>query len=221
MTGSSDVTRIGKGCRPRPRARGGLQLAARGTARKGQSLKTYFSEASAAREPLTSFLSSGAAALGGQGFGHQGLQHMSAGHRAVTKLGSLGKVNLLNNQEDKLVVRSREMTGRRGSTPSLATTSLLFYRLLQFKSKRLRTLFFAFADQEHRPSKCKRIRKIGRGREQPHRAWRRSHFGGGYFPILGLEQNAQQLRPTQLVANRNRQDVAWGPAIRFVYWSAE
>jgi hypothetical protein len=70
-------------------------------------------------------------------------------------------------------------------TPSLATTSLLFTGLLQFKSKRLGSLFFAFADQEHGPINCKPIRKIGRGREQPHRAWRRSHFGGGYFPILG------------------------------------
>jgi serine/threonine protein kinase, bacterial len=34
------------------------------------------------------------------------------------------------------------------------------------------------------------LRRIGRLPA----AWRGSHFGGGYFPVLGLEQTAQQLR---------------------------
>jgi hypothetical protein len=42
----------------------------------------------------------------------------------VTKLGPLCKVKLLNNQEDKLVVRSPEKAGVGGSTPSLASISL-------------------------------------------------------------------------------------------------
>ena len=61
ITGNCDVTRIGKGvadvCHDPEEV---LQQVARGTARKG-SLKTYSSEASISREPLTSFLSSGAA----------------------------------------------------------------------------------------------------------------------------------------------------------------
>jgi hypothetical protein len=39
----------------------------------------------------------------------------------VTKPGPLCKVKLLNNQGDKLVVRSPEKAGVGGSTPSLAT----------------------------------------------------------------------------------------------------
>jgi hypothetical protein len=39
----------------------------------------------------------------------------------VTKLGPLCKVKLLNNQVDRLVVRSPEKAGVGGSTPSLAT----------------------------------------------------------------------------------------------------
>jgi hypothetical protein len=42
----------------------------------------------------------------------------------VTKLGPLCKVKLLNNQVDKLVVRSPEKAGVGGSTPSLATIIL-------------------------------------------------------------------------------------------------
>ena len=54
---------------------------------------------------------------------------MGAGHRMVTKLGPLCIVKLLNNQADKLVVRSPEKAGVGGSTPSLATKSLVFNSL--------------------------------------------------------------------------------------------
>jgi hypothetical protein len=43
----------------------------------------------------------------------------------VTKLGPLCKVKLLKNDGDKLVVRSPEKAGGGGSSPSLATTSLI------------------------------------------------------------------------------------------------